>query len=80
MEQEFKEGDCVQLKHGDTLQRNISAIHEVTKEAHCVWHDPKNFSKVFMQDIPLSVLKHCSAPVSQQQINEIKKRIIPERK
>ena len=79
MEHDFKVGDCVQLKYGDTLQRNIAIIHEVTKEAHCVWNDPKNVTKVFMQDIPLSVLKHCDKKQTQQQYNDIVHEIIPQR-
>jgi uncharacterized protein YodC (DUF2158 family) len=65
MEKEFKENDYVQIRNNPkTPKMIISAIHAITKEADCFWHDSKAQKKQ-RRKFPLSVLVHCPGPAKE---------------
>jgi protoporphyrinogen oxidase len=79
MDTDFKVGDCVQLRHGETDQMNIAEIFELTKEAKCIWRDRKTGNNK-IQDLPLSVLKHCPKEMTEEEKVRLMQEIIPPRK
>jgi uncharacterized protein YodC (DUF2158 family) len=78
MDIEFKEGDCVQLKHGDSYKMTIAEVYELTKEAKCIWLNPKT-RKNEIQHLPFSVLKHCPKEPTAEEKLKIAKEIFPPR-
>ena len=81
MESKFKEGDCVQLKHGASPKMNVTniSINPFTQgtDIKCTWYEK---SKMESQTFNEEILRPCEKEPTNEQKIKAMQEIIPPRK